>query len=320
MKKIIILFLLLIPGLAFGQGYIQPPIGSGGSGSGDITDVWGCTSGNCNALTAASGDSLDASLADSTIPQKTGNTATLPGTCTAGSRYYDSQAKIEYLCTTTNTWTPGITEGTDGTYGIAGKANTSTIATPTGYAWIIGEVNGVMGYKIGAGAFTAFGSGTVSDTAYDQSTWDGVTTIAPSKNAVRDKIETLCGAFQLIDGHGATTNLTSAQVTCPSMVDNTGQTGANASVVWPTKANNQSTRLSVATTVATTYAFEIDFGSAVAYPNGNHTTAYRYCGYPSTAVLEGNYGMAQCRRSSTYGASGIACDWIDGVGAGACHN
>jgi len=30
----------------------------------------------------------------------------------------------------------------------------------------------------------------VSDTAYDESTWNGVTTIAPSKNAVRDEFET----------------------------------------------------------------------------------------------------------------------------------
>ncbi len=33
--------------------------------------------------------------------------------------------------------------------------------------------------------------GKVSDTAYNAGTWDGVTTIAPSKNAVRDKIESL---------------------------------------------------------------------------------------------------------------------------------
>lgn len=32
---------------------------------------------------------------------------------------------------------------------------------------------------------------TVSDVAYDQATWDGVTDVAPSKNAVRDIIETL---------------------------------------------------------------------------------------------------------------------------------
>jgi len=30
---------------------------------------------------------------------------------------------------------------------------------------------------------------TVSDTAYNESTWNGVTTVAPSKNAVRDEFE-----------------------------------------------------------------------------------------------------------------------------------
>jgi hypothetical protein len=34
------------------------------------------------------------------------------------------------------------------------------------------------------------GSGSVDDTAYNATTWDGVTTTAPSKNAVRDKFET----------------------------------------------------------------------------------------------------------------------------------
>jgi hypothetical protein len=35
----------------------------------------------------------------------------------------------------------------------------------------------------------------ISDTAYNATSWDGVTTIAPSKNAVRDKIETLDAKF-----------------------------------------------------------------------------------------------------------------------------
>lgn len=39
-------------------------------------------------------------------------------------------------------------------------------------------------------AFTPSAGGSVSDTAYGPS-WDGVTTDAPSKNAVYDKIETL---------------------------------------------------------------------------------------------------------------------------------
>jgi hypothetical protein len=35
------------------------------------------------------------------------------------------------------------------------------------------------------------GGGSVSDEAYNEATWDGVTTVAPSKNAVRDKIESM---------------------------------------------------------------------------------------------------------------------------------
>lgn len=35
----------------------------------------------------------------------------------------------------------------------------------------------------------------VSDTAYDATSWDGVTTVAPSKNAVRDKIEAVVASI-----------------------------------------------------------------------------------------------------------------------------
>ena len=45
-------------------------------------------------------------------------------------------------------------------------------------------------------AYTIDSSGSVSDVTYNASTWDGVTAIAPSKNAVRDKIEALDAAKQ----------------------------------------------------------------------------------------------------------------------------
>ena len=38
-------------------------------------------------------------------------------------------------------------------------------------------------------------NGMVDDTAYDATSWNGVTTVAPSKNAVRDKIETIDGVL-----------------------------------------------------------------------------------------------------------------------------
>lgn len=82
--------------------------GSCGSGSGDITDVWGCTTGNCNTLTGAAGDSLDAGSADSISPAV--RSATLPGTCTEGYTYHDTDSGGTewYVCTATNTWTKTV--------------------------------------------------------------------------------------------------------------------------------------------------------------------------------------------------------------------
>lgn len=46
-------------------------------------------------------------------------------------------------------------------------------------------------------ADTALQPANISDTAYDATSWNGVTTIAPSKNAVRDKIDTMDTAIAL---------------------------------------------------------------------------------------------------------------------------
>ena len=48
----------------------------------------------------------------------------------------------------------------------------------------------------------------VSDTAYDATSWNGVTTIAPSKNAVRDKVETLLVQNGVNFGPGAVASIT----------------------------------------------------------------------------------------------------------------
>lgn len=81
--------------------------------------------------------------------------------------------------------------------------------TPSGFKYVgvagfAPTASGIFGYdstsntfKAGANgvaktiAFTSDVSAAISDTAYDATSWDGVTTIAPSKNAVRDKIELL---------------------------------------------------------------------------------------------------------------------------------
>ena len=97
----------------------------GGGGSGDITDVWGCTTGNCNALTGAAGDSLNAASADSSIPL-TQSTA-LPGTCTEGQVHQDTDSggTETHVCTATNTWTKLIA-ATDNT-----ATATALAANPT---------------------------------------------------------------------------------------------------------------------------------------------------------------------------------------------
>lgn len=79
--------------------------GSCSAGTGDITDVWSCSTGNCSTLTAAAGDSLDCGSADSCSPMP--RSTTLPGTCTEGQMYQDTDsggAEL-YVCTAANTWT-----------------------------------------------------------------------------------------------------------------------------------------------------------------------------------------------------------------------
>src|SRR3990167_6651286 len=58
--------------------------------TGDITDVWGCSTGNCNALTAAAGDSFSAASADTSATCKVGTS--VPGSCNTGECFIDSDA------------------------------------------------------------------------------------------------------------------------------------------------------------------------------------------------------------------------------------
>lgn len=63
---------------------------------------------------------------------------------------------------------------------------------------VIGNTSGTnTGDNAANSTSNTYADGKVSDTAYNATTWDGVTTIAPSKNAVRDKIETMDTAIAL---------------------------------------------------------------------------------------------------------------------------
>lgn len=108
--------------LCYWTGAVWAAVGDGsGAGAGDISDVWACTTANCNALTAAAGDSLDAGLADSSRPAT--RLTTLPGTCSEGQLHQDTDSggTETYICTDTNTWTKII-------------ASTDNVATATALA------------------------------------------------------------------------------------------------------------------------------------------------------------------------------------------
>jgi hypothetical protein len=64
--------------------------------------------------------------------------------------------------------------------------------TATGHTHSIGDVSG-----LGTELADKLDASHISDTAYDATSWNAVTTIAPSKNAVRDKIETMDTAIAL---------------------------------------------------------------------------------------------------------------------------
>jgi hypothetical protein len=102
-------------------------------------------------------------------------------------------------------------EQTGGGGGISDAPNNANAYVRSGLAWVIGYTKTAIDALISgfqtAGQVQAIADGKVSDTAYDEGTWNGVTTIAPSKNAVRDKIETLDSSVMHLAGNETITGI-----------------------------------------------------------------------------------------------------------------
>ncbi len=81
------------------------------------------------------------------------------------------------------------------------------------------DVNGITIHSTGGGG-TGGGGASVSNIPYDATTWDGVTTIAPSKNAVRDFFETLgSAAFTSSSAYDASGAAATAQSNAEAYTD-----------------------------------------------------------------------------------------------------
>ena len=80
-------------------------------------------------------------------------------------------------------------------------------------------------------------STNISDTAYDATTWNGVTTIAPSKNAIRDQIEILVASNHNPITLGTANGLSLATQILSLALASTSTTGALSDTDWDTFNN-----------------------------------------------------------------------------------
>jgi len=94
--------------------------------------------------------------------------------------------------------------------------NTGDNATNSQYSGLAAskyDASNPSGYQT-AGQVQTIANAKVSDTAYDDTSWNGVTTIAPSKNAVRDKIQST-GLQQILAIAGTAT--IGINIECPGI-------------------------------------------------------------------------------------------------------
>lgn len=138
---------------------------------------------------------------------------------------------------------------------------------------------------------------SISDTAYDATTWDNVTDVAPSKNAVRDKIEAMCLPLE-IDAHTAQV-LTAAQLSSTKMatIHNYGQAAADIDNTLPTPAANLGALCTVSTAQAGNYwrfsctgKIYLD-GSAIAknYVQYSAPAVGNYFSFFTAKIADGSY-------------------------------
>jgi hypothetical protein len=152
------------------------------------------------------------------------------------------------------------------------------------------------------------GGGSISDTAYNATTWDSVTTTAPSKNAVRDQIETMLTSIAA--------KLTVASPSFTSLMSGT------TSIAADTFANGIAlTNPNAATSTTARYSPFIEqegFGWKTASTAASQSVKFRFGVQPSAGFSSPN-GMWLLQRSTNGGAwtTAMSVDQNGGVAFGA---
>ena len=117
--------------------------------------------------------------ADTQMFSGRGSTSSGFGTCVTVTTLPKSPHQGDIAC---------VSDGASATDCVTGLASTKVTCWYSGAAWV----------SIGVA-----GASTVSDVAYNAGTWDGDTTNSPSKNAVRDKIESVVASIPSMSAPGA---------------------------------------------------------------------------------------------------------------------
>ncbi len=95
-------------------------------------------------------------------------------------------------------------------------------------------------------------SSNISDDVYDATSWNGVTTIAPSKNAIRDKIETLAGGHDPVT-LGTANGLSLSTQVLSLALSSTSVIGALSNTDWNTFNNKQATNTNLTSLAGLSY-------------------------------------------------------------------
>lgn len=145
------------------------------------------------AATSATNASNSASAA-STSATNASNSASAASTSASNASTSETNASTSASAASTsatnasNSASAASTSATNASNSASAASTSATNASNSASAAATSASNAATS-ETNAAASAAAAAGLISDTAYNATTWDGVTTIAPSKNAVRDQFE-----------------------------------------------------------------------------------------------------------------------------------